>query len=317
MNVNEKLKFWLRLAIGIIILAVGFSLISLSINSTSTSGLIGEKIGLALIVAGIIAVFQEVVWRPITRDELKDGINKVLEFMKGPAIHLETLVRLRYPGYHKWLINSKPQDVFISGHSVLHRMEDDFGQLPVNSLEEAICLKLSQACNIKILFLDPTWEFLDNVANAQEEKPGDIPYQTPIQLKKNIATSIGIVKRIADKLEKKQGPLPGSLDIRVCREVTQYAYHHVVCKDNDSEEMYVGLYFASELGTDSPLFVVENSNIRVRFRTHFTKIFARATPILSMSCGEKKSNFAIKYYRECKQILAVSIGEEEVAKRLP
>ena len=317
-SVNEKLKFWLRIAGGVIVLVIGVALASICAGATSRGALLGERIGLALIVAGAIAVFHEAVWRPITRAELKEGIDRVLESQRGPAIHLETLIRRGFDGYHKWLVNSKPQTVFFAGHSVLHRMEDDFRQLPVKSVEEAVCLKLSQGCNIRVLFLDPTWDFLDCVANAQEEKPGEIPTQTPTHLRKNLATSVGIAKRIADELEKSRGPLlSGSLDIRVCREVTQYAYHHVECRDPDSEEMFLGLYFAGELGTESPLFVVENRNIRVRFKTHFARIFARAIPLLSWSRGDARPTFNTEYYRDCQRALAPQISEEEVANRLP
>jgi hypothetical protein len=339
MNVSENLKYLLRICISFIIILIGFSIISICVGSTSKGGSIGENIGLALFVAGVIALIQEFLTKPITRNEyqseiqslrgefitkiesvrndLKDGIENVLKFIKGPAIHLESEERLRYPGYHKWLVNNKKQDVFIAGHSVLHRMENDFGQLPVSSLEKAIFLKLSQGCNIKLLFLDPTWPFVDLVANAQEETPGENTTQTIKNLKKNLATSVGIVKRISDELDKNQGPLPGSLDIRVCQEVTQYALHHVICRDTKSEEMFIGLYFSSELGCNSPLFIVDIQNIRDRFSAHFGKIFARAIPLLSLSSGDTKPIFEIEYYRKCQQELSKIIGEQEVRKRLP
>jgi hypothetical protein len=294
---TEMLKYWLRMAIGVIVLLAGVTLAAMFAGSTSRLGILCENLGFAMTISGIVATFHEVVWRPITRTELREAIDNILESVKGPALHLETLVRRGFPGYHKWLVDSRPQTVFIAGHSVLHRMEDDHGRLPVKSIEEAISLKLSQGCNIRILFLDPTWDFLDRVANAQEGKLGEAHTQTSKKLRENLATSMEIVKRIADRLEKDQERLgSGSIDIKVCREVTQYAYHHVVCRETDSEEMFIGLYFVGELGTESPLFVIKSAAIRKKFEYHFTNIFGRATELLSWSRGDKQPRFNDEFY---------------------
>jgi len=309
---DSKLKFLLRVAFSVILFLLGAVVAFVFSVATTPGGLLGQKIGLALIVAGCIAVFQEAVFRPLTVDEVKGGFDRVLNLLRGPAIHLETLKRRGYPGYHRWLVDGAAQTVFFAGHSVLHRMEDDFGDLPLKSIEKAFAMKLSQGCNIRLLFLDPRWVFLDNVADAQERGRQD-----PKELRKNLATSLGVIKRISAEMDNRAGPMPGSLEIRVCSEVTQYAYHYVECKDRDSSEMYVGLYFAGELGTESPLFVVDNKDVRSAFQRHFDRVFTNAVPLLSQARGQERPVLNSTCYRECQKSLAEKIGEEEVAKRCP
>lgn len=303
---NDRSKMILRVLFGVVMLFVGATIALLVNNVSNPIGVLSRNLGLALIVTGTVTIFQEAILSPLRTDEIKDGFDRVFEILAKPGIRVIAPQRQGYSGYHKWLLDKSHQDLFFAGHSVLHRVDADFSSLGLLSVEKAMKQKVAESSSIRILFLDPTWDSLSLVANAEKQDTND--------LRAALATTLGICKKLWTAIENER--LPGQIEIHTCREFTHYAFHNVVNKENNEAEMLLGFYFASIIGTRSPLFLVENEQIKEYFEAHFNTVFLRGQKLLLYSRDGVKE-FNHRYYNECRNVLSEHLGDKTVADKMP
>ncbi len=281
---TDRARDIMRMLFGMVMFLLGVTLALLFNGITGSIGTLGQNVGLALIVTGSISLFQETILSRLRKDEIKEdfdkisnetqeGFSSVFGLLKGPGIHMLSPGRRGHPHYHRWLLEKSPQEMTFAGHSVLHRVQADFTNLGLISVHKALRQKVSEGSKIRILFLDPIWSFLDQIAKDEG--------QDPRSLRTDLATTLGICRNLWEDLENER--LAGDIDIRTCTELKQYAFHYVSCRERNEEEMLVGFYFAGRLGTKSPLFVVENEEVQEFFVEHFNTVFERAKKLLTYS----------------------------------
>lgn len=313
---TNKSRTIMRILAGIIMGLLGISVALLTINLTNPIGILGQSLGLSLIITGSITVFQESVLSPLKRDELKDHIDRIsfqskenferiFELLRGPGIYMLSPERRGNLRYYKWLLERSSQQIVFAGHSVLHRVQIDFTNQGLLSIHEALSQKVSEGSKVRILFLDPSWDFLDKIARDEGQEPE--------RLRADLAITLGISKKLWVLLEDKK--FAGEIEIRTCTELKQYAFHRVQCKDRDEDEVLVGFYFAGKLGMKSPLFVIENEQIREIFVEHFNTVFERARRLLIYSRDLK--SFDHTYYRQCRDDLSRYLDEKSITEHCP
>ena len=295
-----------RIIYSLLVLFIGTTMALALNNSTSLIGILGQSVGLAFIVTGCISVFREGIIFPSESDETKKlyddiknkmekGFGDICDRLSRQGIYLLSEKRYGHPRYHRWLLETKPQHIFFAGHSVLHRVQKDFEDRQLKSVEENIEQKLSEGSHIRILFLDPTWELLNDVAKGEGQAINDF--------RLDLKTTLGVCQKIWKRIEGKK--LAGDIEIRTCRETVQYAYHYTFCPDRDEKEMLAGFYYAGRLGTLSPLLLVEGKDIQNFFEEHFKNVFDREESIhlLTYLRRGEESNFNLPYYQRCIEAL--------------
>lgn len=275
---NEKMKAVIRNLLSLLMIALGV----IVVLGTATSGphaKLWEDLGLAVAIAGIVSFFQEAILSRFSKEEslrtdidhvrksLTGEIQKLGGSLSGPRIEMLAEQRHGYAGYHRWVLEREPQQLFFAGHSVLHRIQADFRVLRLKDVEDALAEKIAGGSKARVVFLDPTWDFFRKIAESEN--------QGISKMAKDIHVSLEICRRLSEKLKTRE--IQGEIEIKVCRELVQYAYQHTICSASHSEEMLVGLYFAGVLGTQSPLLTVENRTMRDIFSRHFVTIFDRPT----------------------------------------
>ncbi len=281
-----------------------------------------RSVGLAFIVTGITSVFHEALLWPFRRKETKADSAKLLDEMhrrfdeirsnfKGPDVRMIAQKREGYGAYHRWVLEKVPQEVFFAGHSVLHRIQRDLSDRALcGSVEEALARRVAEGCNIKILFLDPTWEMLPVIAESENQKIKTVAT--------HIATSLGICKRLWMALVPHPHRGNGSIEISTCRELHQYAFHHVI-GGADSVQMFMGFYFAKTPGLLTPLFVVESEDVQKWFAMHFDSIFRRQSPettwLLSYQ-SSARAEFNDEHYRKCRESLGRYLNDDPMLNQL-
>ncbi|MGD2114004.1 MAG: hypothetical protein PVG07_03060 [Acidobacteriota bacterium] len=303
---NSDPKILLRILFGVILLLVGAVLSLVAADSASPMGTFGQSVGLALLVTGCISVFQESVLVRLKRDEVQEAFNRLFDLLAKPGIRMVARERQGDSRYHKWLLEKDPQTMFFAGHSVLHRVERDFKDLRLLSVEEALRQKVAEGSTVRVLFLDPTWDLIDRIAMGQDQDPKD--------LRADLATTLGVCRRLWDLLENEE--LPGTIEIKTCRELQQYAFHYVICSSKRKVEMLAGFYFAGRVGMRSPLFSAEDESIQELFVEHFNTIFEHAKTVLEYSRGSRR-DFNFSYYRSCQNDLSDHLGSQRVSELCP
>lgn len=296
----------IKALVAAVMLVVG-ALAAVVFEGVSTPlGILARSMGLSFVVAGAVSLFHEVFILRIPETEIQEGFDRILELLAKPGIRMITSQRQGYSGYYQWILEKEPQELFFAGHSVLHRVQADFTDRRLIPVEQALKQQLLGSSRIRILFLDPTWDFIDNIANAEK--------QPPSTLRRHLAITLGICQKLWKSIEHER--LIGEIEIRVCSELVQYAFHHVICREKGESEMLVGFYFAGRLGTKSPLFLIENEQIQEFFATHFKVVFDGAKTLLICSRDGTKE-FDYVYYRDCQNSLAQYLGSEMVAELCP
>jgi hypothetical protein len=220
-------------------------------------------------------------------------------------------VRRGHPSFHEWKLETKPQTLLFAGHSVLHRIQKDFKDKKLASVEEAIRDKLLENSTIRILFLDIRWDLLDTVAKGEG--------QSGTSIRVDIATTLGVCKKIWERMKGEK--LPGTIEIRRCRELVQYAFQYMECSEKGESKMLCGLYFAGRIGAESPLLLVEGSKIQDFFLQHFKTVFndpKRSELLLIYSNEGTEKRFDHDYYKKCKKsLLEHKLDPEVVAELMP
>lgn len=170
--------------------------------------------------------------------------------------------RRGYSGYYKWVLGKGQQDLMFAGRSVLHRIDSDVRSNSNIALkaEEVLYRKLEEGSQIRIYFLDPSIDILERLATEEGQQVKD--------MLADIATSIAICRALASKIEIASNKLPktAGLSIRIYNKVPYFAYH----RQND--EVYIGFYFQSLVGSTSAVYEVLDEKTKQQFWDHFASI---------------------------------------------
>lgn len=167
--------------------------------------------------------------------------------------------------------------MFFAGRSVLHRMKKDFEDRGLPAIHEALIQKMKTGSKIRILFLNPTWDLIEAIASQEGRTSAR-------ELYSDLKTTCLIVNELWKGL-KCTAPLVGSIEIRIYQEISQYAYHYTKDLASGRVEMFVGFYFAEQLGWQSALFQVYSADIQRTFERHFARLFERAQLLLTYPSG--------------------------------
>ena len=323
---KKKVISPLTLLFSIVMLLLGVVLVlGVQLMSGQTDSIF-QKIGFAFIVSGVVTIFQESVIARSKDDETDKRFSHLHETMdkvnakidnrfrefdesygsKALAIRLIKEKRAGHDEYHHWLVHTIPEDMFFAGHSVLHRVQIDLTKRNLGKVEDRITTRLAAGCSIRMVFLNPTWEFIRIIAESENQQ-----YE---KMMTDLAITLGICRRLWSQLEEEH-PISGSLHIWMCKEIQQYAFHSVTNRETGTRQLLVGLYFANVLGMNSPLFSVDHKDIQDTFTAHFTTISNRAVSLLEYSPPIKHFNYDV--YHHCRDALCTAIGQSLVDQYCP
>lgn len=289
----------LRIVFSILLIFIGAVLTLLGI--TGTIGGLLSNVGLALIVAGIVAVFQELVLSRLEQGETAQLVaDKVYQQLyesplQSVGIRLVAPVRKGYAGYYVWAISTTPQTMFFAGRSVLHRIDSDFRSRGLGIAEDVITRRLSQGAKFWLMFLDPRSDLIPRLAREEG--------QDPEQLLCDVATSIGICERLYNKLKEKEFT-PASLEIRLYDEIPYFAYHRV------NNDVIVGFYFSTALGHTSAAYEAVDQQTKNFFEGHFLSIRSRGSILLQIPEHRNKPDLNLVLLSQIKESLVKHLGEE-------
>ncbi len=301
----DKRSRIIRILFAVVMLLGGVTLSLLAAGTSGTILVFAKGLGLGLIVTGCLSIFQEVVTSPSVTDESRRAIDRLTRALAKPGIRIVSAKRRGEPRYYKWVLENEAQDAFFAGHSILHRVDEDFRSRGILPCEEALRQKISEGSKIRILFLDPTCKLLDDVANAGGQEPR--------LLRRHLVKTLEICKRLRAILGDKT--YPGELEIRTCRAIVQYAFHHVTCKSRGTDEMLIGFYFVGMPGTETPVFETDNEEIRKCFSVHFRSLFDTSSTsrrLLSYLGGCLE--FDHEYFGQCVKAIAHELGDQAVER---
>lgn len=215
--------------------------------------------------------------------------------------------RRNFPRYYDWVNVMEPQDLFFAGRSVLHRIDADIRDRDTKSSAEAVLFRrLLEGCKITILFLDPRIDIIDRLAREEGQQKD--------AMLANIATSIGICKRLHDLLRNTTVPPTAQITIRIYDAVPYFAYHSTTKEQKTGEredDIIVGFYFLSDLGSTSAAYEVVDQNTRDQFRGHFVTTAARArdTTLLEVTAASDRRYFNEELYLRLCSFLAKELSE--------
>lgn len=296
-NTNETI----RLLFSICLIPVGALLILL--HSETPTGNLVSHIGSALIVAGVLSTFHEAVLRRFEQGEtalaVADEVITRLQASPLGATGIRLLSRKRKgeARYYEWVTSTRPEDIFLAGRSVLHRLDADLVTRNMGSAEDAIARRLAEGAKIKILLIDPRSNIVPRL--AQEEA------QSLERLLTDLAVSLGICSRLHDVLAGRSVPASATLDICVFDEIPYFAYHSV------GESMIIGFYFTSTLGHQSAAYEVVDLQTKEFFAEHFRSVFGRASSTfvlrINPHSGEVELNRTL--LAELRSAMVAAIGE--------
>lgn len=293
----------LRITLSCVMLLMGALAVVLTEGGEGRFNILFQKVGLALIVAGVVSVFTEVVLERYKSDPAA-RVKKALEEIHQTGMKMLCFPRKGYWRYHTWVLINDPQELFFAVRSVLHRIQEDFKNRRLPNVEDILIRKVEEGSKIKVLFCNPTWELIPQLAKSEG--------QPELTLFTDLATSLGIVSRLWEKLKSKS--FPGEIEIRLYNELIQYAYHFTKSAPMSGGEVLIGFYFAQKLGCKSPLFEVEDEAIRSEFNDHFVTVFARATKLMEYPAFGNGKNFNQKLFMKSKDYLMEQLGAEEIKK---
>lgn len=251
-----------------------------------------RNIGQALIVTGFVSIVTEVSFGNYWNyKEEQDKIivhNTDITFMQSP--------RIGFIEYYKWLVDICPSDVLLAGRSVLHRIEKDIQERKLGNVEDIILRRMEEGANIQILFLDPTWDLIDNIAYREGRKK-------PEELYSDLKKSLKIVERIYNKI-KCVPNLKGSIDIKLYSELSQYAFHsvknHCDYYNEENFETYIGYYLLDSLGWKSGVYKINTDRTRKTFEQHFSFLSSNSKQLLyrPKNSGCELTSFNQKLYSD-------------------
>jgi hypothetical protein len=298
----------LRLTFSLALLPTGALLVLLA--GGGPVGILLENLGLSIMVAGVLGSFRELALLKLESDETGQKVadlvyKKVISTLPSSGgLKLVAPIRRGYAGYYFWAVTTEAQDLFFAGRSVLHRIDADFTRRGLGRADEVIHRKLCEGSNVRILFLDPRSTLLPRLATEEG--------QTLELLLADITRSLAVCRRLAKLINDQPPTHRAHLDVRVYDEVPYFAYHKV---DND---VTVGFYFTTALGSQSSAFEIEDPNTQEMFSGHFTSIFVRAADniICDVSDRNPQTVFNETLFHTLHQYLDTKLGAAEVNKLL-
>ncbi|MBD3337805.1 MAG: hypothetical protein GF353_01765 [Candidatus Lokiarchaeota archaeon] len=264
---TSRKNFLLRLASSVILFLMGSLTVALTKDVTTVTLFVLQQFGIAIMVAAAVSIILEIL-----QEKWKKEPEEISEFFTSRGIQLLTAVRQGDPRYHRWVLETSAQDIFFAGRSVLHRIQFDFEERNLPNLEKIFIRKLNEGSKIKILLCHPLWELIDNLARSENS--------TPEKIRNDLKTSFDIINKLWEKLKDDQERYRGEIEIRLYKELIQYAYHRIQSIDSEDIVMYVGMYFSRKQGCRSPLFEVFEKSIQREFEEHFANVFNSAESIL-------------------------------------
>lgn len=295
----------LRLLFSILLLPTGAVLVLIA--GTGKAGVLVNGLGLSLIVAGIVAAFRELVIVRFEGGETADQVaNRLQErfLQPGSGIRLISTVRRGFDGYYRWAISTHRSELFFAGRSVLHRIQADLSERLLQPVEAVIHRKLTEHSEIRVLFLDPRSDLITRLANEEGQ-----PRHAMLA---DLARSLGICRRLYERLKQSKLPPDARLHIRVYDEVPHFAYHR------DGDDTFVGFYFTSVKGSLTAAFEVIDPDSRTIFEDHFAAVYGRAARarIVEVSPHLAAPDFNSTLYDELCEFLTKELGEERTQKLL-
>lgn len=273
---------------------------------TGKTGEVLSNFGLAFVIAGVASMFRDLALMKLENEEtsadISDNLEKKLSkfFPPKSGIQLVADVRRGWEGYYLWATTTRTQELFFAGRSVLHRINQDFKERSLPDAEDVIFRKLTEGCEIRILFLDPRTNIIGRLA---KEEGQDLD-----KMLEDIATSLGICKRLYNLLSKNNVTARAFLSIRVYDEVPYFAYHKV---DNT---VNAGFYFSTTLGHQSSAYEIIDEKNKKLFSGHFTSIHDRAekTYILELPIHHRTTpKFNYRLFQEIFESISGTLGEEK------
>jgi hypothetical protein len=197
-----------------------------------------------------------------TSDAVHERLCKEPPQMTG--LRLLHNIRRNSSDYYRWTIERRPQSLFFAGRSILHRIDADVRLKTGGSAEDVLFRCLTEGSRITILFLDPRTAILERLADEEGEPPDS--------MLGNIAISLGISQRLADRLTTEFPNLPAGahLTVRIYDRIPYFAYH------KQDEQLIVGFYFLSIEGSSSPAYEVVDDKTKKTLEQHFGKIRAES-----------------------------------------
>ncbi len=300
----------LRLTFSFCLVLLGAVCVLLDIPGKS--GHLVAQLGFGMIVAGIVSGFRELAILRLESEETSDKIatqvhKKLCDCPPGAlGIRMLSPVRRGYQGYYTWVLSREPQTLFFAGRSVLHRIDRDIRDHRLISAEQVLARNIRQGASIRIMFLDPRCDLIDRLAKEEG--------QSREALLSDIATSLGICRRLHTLLSTGDGRLDSKaeIEIRLYNEIPYFAYHKV------NDDVIVGFYFSTLLGSSSAAFEIVDPQTRDLFSGHFMGMFERASPfwLLRINKHRPKSEFNSGLLEECRHALAHMLGEDVVKQLL-
>jgi hypothetical protein len=310
---NEETHFMnrskvLRLTFSLALLPSGALLVLLA--GTGQWGFLLSNLGLSLMVSGVFGAFREIFLLKLETEESSETTAEVVyqkvvtALPRSDGLRLIAPIRRGFVGYYSWAIATDNQDLFFAGRSVLHRIDADFHSRGLGRAEDVLYRRLRDGCSIRILFLDPRSDLLPRL--AQEEG------QSLDLMLSDIAKSIGVCHRLASLINKGELPHRSRLDIRVYDEVPYFSYHKV------NNDIIVGFYFTTSLGSASSAFEVKDPGTQEMFSGHFTAIFAHSSDRILLEVSDRSSNarFNDALFVTLRDVLEKKLGQETVTKQL-
>jgi len=222
------------------------------------------------------------------------------------GLRLLSDVRRNFSGYYSWVNETKAQELFFAGRSVLHRIDADIRTRTAGSAEDILLRRLKENSKIKILFLDPRTNILERLAKEEG--------QTLQAILGDIATSIGIAQRLFDVLQQNFSSLPAGaeLTIRVYDRVPYFAYH------KQDEDVIIGFYFLSAKGSSSAAYELVDPQTKEVFGDHFISIFSEAltSTLVEFDGARGRPHFDDSLFQQLRECLAGHLGEEKTTELL-
>jgi hypothetical protein len=299
----------LRLVFSLALIPTGAVLVLLA--GHGRAGVLVSSLGLSLIVTGILNAFREVALLRLESEETSAEIAKrvqegMLQILPSASqgIQLVSPVRRGYDGYYRWATTTEPRELFFAGRSVLHRIDADFRNRGLPRVEQVLLRKLQEGSAVRIMFLDPRSDLVSRLA----EEEG----QTEHGMWSDMATSLGICHRLYQAAKGTNFPARAQLSIRVYDAVPYFSYH----RDND--DVIVGFYFVTALGSQSAAFSVIDEETRSFFGGHFTSIFDHSSgnTILDVTPQRGRPTFNSSLYDEVRIMLSGNLGQDECERLL-
>lgn len=279
MKKEQNYRRFIRILISVIMIITGIALLAVFVDCEDKIWqTVVFNIGVALVVAGVVALFNELLFGNdylFNEKKLSGGLQMVAE------------ERQKFSGYYNWTRSTNPKILKFSGHAVLKSMSDGIDNSSSRKFIETIIDKLKEGTKIYVLFFDPMFEAVEHVTTGMIDVNKRVLYE---RLKAALEITKELQIEIKKIIKQDKTAITGELHISLVGVANnQYAYHYVEYEDN-IKEVYVGFYFLGGLGGGQPVFTIDDTKILSFFDKNFEGLYHHATTkkILSIESGTEK-----------------------------